>query len=159
MSDNLPVPSDEEEAGERFKRLLKKSAEDEERLLQELDELAASVRQSQPEEDADDAVSESGELDSDRVEHEANPLDSFPGEDVEAEEDLAAPLKVAAGEEGGENRESADKSLGDDVDERIEEEVIYAEKDEPGEPAGSPALVDEIVEEDTRPVRVRRADS
>src|SRR3990172_2478131 len=132
MSDNLPVPSDEEEAGERFKRLLKKSAEDEERLLQELDELAASVRHSQPEEDADDAVSESGELDSDRVEHEANPLDSFPGEDVE---------------EGGKKRESEDKSIDNNEDKRIEEEAINAEKNEPGEPAGSPALVDEIVEE------------
>ncbi|UCH58752.1 MAG: hypothetical protein JSV61_11100, partial [Anaerolineales bacterium] len=50
MGENPSVPSNDEEDSERFKRLLKKSAEDEERLLHELDELAGSVLASQVEE-------------------------------------------------------------------------------------------------------------
>ncbi|HSF80866.1 MAG TPA: transglycosylase domain-containing protein [Anaerolineales bacterium] len=181
MDENLPASSDEEEASERFKRLLKKSAEDEQRLLEELDELAESVHRSQQDEQVEDG--ESGTTSDETLIVEVEDLPELPQEgrqrqlgesedvqpdasqleveievkddDLQTEDLPEVEVETEAGESAGavsaeiEAKEGLTDTLNDD-------RLIDSEA---GVPESTPQLQGEIMEEDTRPVQVRRADS
>ncbi len=217
MSEIPPVPSDEEEASDRFKRLLKKSADDEARLLQELDNLTDSSLGSQAEQAAEDdqplemkshspvdatedlfdpsqeeseaherapaselpgsnqAASEiDGEISTEEVPQgdesvEASPEDGFPEADsTEAErakEDFhATNLKSVADQagnhaagEGEADQTSRDAQVAEDV-QQVGDAAEPVEV-EPVQPSPTPSFGHEDAEEDTRPVRVRAANS
>ena len=152
MNEALPAPPEDEEANERFKRLLQKSAEDEKRLLQELDKLAAEVLSSRQSEAAEAEPPGA-------TEQEPATLDAPQGEPAELQVETPwAGAMVGAEtdpEAGPEAEAEADAEAGSEPEAGAGPEASGSES----EPVLAQPVSEEISEEDTRPVKLSRADS